>query len=195
MSVLSEVEIARLWTAYGELEAEATGIEATWWGLARTITIVALGTAMRSGELLGLRLSDVHLLDSRVVAREALVNGRGPPRPRAGHPGGQSNSGRGRSGCSHDMHPGRATSSRASRSDRISPGQIFTNLTLDRGPLGLKCAERLLVSVLVSGVDVELCPNLAGRTIAFPAEGGVVLGACPASTNGHPVGFGGTFED
>lgn len=80
MSVLSEVEIARLWTAYGELEArsalEGLGSETAWWRLARTITFVALGTAMRRGELLGLRWRDVHLLDSRVVVREALVNGR-----------------------------------------------------------------------------------------------------------------------
>ncbi len=80
MSVLSEVEIARLWTAYGELESQATlegsvG-DAQWWRLARAITFTALGTAMRRGELLGLRWRDVHLLDARVVVREALVNGR-----------------------------------------------------------------------------------------------------------------------
>jgi len=76
MSVLSEVEIARLWTAYGELEGEATGTEATWWALARTITFTALGTAMRRGELLGLRWRDVQLLEGRLHVREALVNGR-----------------------------------------------------------------------------------------------------------------------
>ena len=76
MSVLSEVEIARLWTAYRELEAEATGTDAYWWRLARTITFCALGTAMRRGELLGLRWRDVHQLDARVAVREALVNGR-----------------------------------------------------------------------------------------------------------------------
>jgi len=76
MSVLTEVEIARLWTAYGELEMEVAGTEAAWWRLARTVTFTALGTAMRRGELLGLRWRDVHLLDARVVVREALVNGK-----------------------------------------------------------------------------------------------------------------------
>lgn len=76
MSVLSEVEIARLWTAYGELEREATGTDAAWWALARTITFTALGTAMRRGELLGLRWRDVQLLEGRLYVREALVNGR-----------------------------------------------------------------------------------------------------------------------
>jgi len=82
MSVLSEVEIARLWTAYGELEAEAevdigaAGAQAAWWACARTITFTALGTAMRRGELLGLRWRDVELLEGRLHVREALVNGR-----------------------------------------------------------------------------------------------------------------------
>ena len=82
MSVLSEVEIARLWTAYGELEAEAEveapvgSADAAWWRLARTITFTALGTAMRRGELLGTRWRDVQLLEGRLHVREALVNGR-----------------------------------------------------------------------------------------------------------------------
>jgi len=74
MSVLSEVEIARLRTAYGELEADAeadveagaAGAQAAWWALARSITFTALGTAMRRGELLGLRWRDVQLLEGRL---------------------------------------------------------------------------------------------------------------------------------
>lgn len=76
MSVLTEGEIARLWTAYGELEQEATEGEGAWWPLARTITFVALGTAMRRGELLALRWRDVRLLDGRLQVREALVRGK-----------------------------------------------------------------------------------------------------------------------
>lgn len=77
MSVLSEVEIARLWSAYADLAAEATDDhERAWWQVARTITFVALGTAMRRGELLGLRWRDVALLDGRLQVREALVRGR-----------------------------------------------------------------------------------------------------------------------
>jgi integrase len=76
MNILSEVEIARLWTAYGELEAKCSPAEQAWWRLARTLTFVALGTAMRRGELLALRWQDVQLLDGRLSVREALVKGR-----------------------------------------------------------------------------------------------------------------------
>jgi integrase len=76
LNVLSEVEIARLWSAYGELESEAEPAEQTWWRLARALTFVALGTAMRRGELLALRWRDVELLEGRLTVREALVRGR-----------------------------------------------------------------------------------------------------------------------
>lgn len=75
LHVLSEVEIARLWTGYRELEAEADKESKEWWEIARTLTFVALGTAMRRGELLALRWRDVHLLEGRVQVREALVKG------------------------------------------------------------------------------------------------------------------------
>jgi integrase len=76
MNVLSEVEIARLWSAYGELEVDAEPEEQLWWGLARTLTFVALGTALRRGELLALRWRDVQLLEGLLTVREALVKGR-----------------------------------------------------------------------------------------------------------------------
>jgi integrase len=76
MNVLSEVEIARLWSAYGELEAERPPVDKVWWCLARTLTFVALGTAMRRGELLALRWRDVQLLEGHLSVREALVKGR-----------------------------------------------------------------------------------------------------------------------
>ena len=66
LNVLSEVEIARLWNAYGELEREATVEEQVWWRIARTITFFGLGTAMRRGELLALRWKDVRLLEGQV---------------------------------------------------------------------------------------------------------------------------------
>ena len=85
LNVLSEVEIARLWSAYGALEAEAKRDEELWWRLARTLTFLALGTAMRRGELLGLRWRDVQLLEGRLTVREALVRGRfTTPKSRAG---------------------------------------------------------------------------------------------------------------
>jgi len=76
LNVLSEAEIARLWSAYGELEAEAHERENVWWRLARTLTFVALGTALRRGELLALRWRDVQLLEGLLTVREALVKGR-----------------------------------------------------------------------------------------------------------------------
>jgi integrase len=76
MNVLTESEIARLWTAYEELECAAETSEQHWWQLARTLTFVALGTALRRGELLALRWRDVQLLEGRLQVREALVKGR-----------------------------------------------------------------------------------------------------------------------
>jgi integrase len=82
MNVLTETEIARLWTAYTHLEhaaAENTPIDTAnqaWWRLARTITFVALGTAMRRGELLALQWKDVQLLEGHLTVRQALVKGR-----------------------------------------------------------------------------------------------------------------------
>ena len=77
MNVLTETEIARLWTAYTQLEQDAPDAEQReWWRIARTLTYVALGTAMRRGELLALRWKDIHLLDGHLTVREALVKGR-----------------------------------------------------------------------------------------------------------------------
>ena len=76
MHILTAVEIARLWSAYQQLERQASDDESTWWRLARTLTFVALGTAMRRGELLALRWKDVRLLDGVIDVREALVKGR-----------------------------------------------------------------------------------------------------------------------
>jgi integrase len=85
LHVLSEVEIARLLTAYRELQAEAEDEKKVWWEIARTLTFVCLGTAMRRGELLALRWGDVHLLEGRVRVREALVNGKfTTPKSRSG---------------------------------------------------------------------------------------------------------------
>ncbi len=76
MQVLSEPEISRLLRAYRELHAEhLEATEAEWWPLARRLVEVALGTAMRRGELLALRWRDVELLDSRLHVREAYVRG------------------------------------------------------------------------------------------------------------------------
>jgi integrase len=76
LNVLTETEIARLWQAYNDLEHDSQPDEQAWWRLARTLTFVALGTALRRGELLALRWRDIQLLEGRLNVREALVKGR-----------------------------------------------------------------------------------------------------------------------
>jgi integrase len=71
--VLSEVEIARLLAAYRQLEADAEEEERPWWALARRVVVVAVGTGLRRGELLGLRWGDVSMLDRRLTVRQAWV--------------------------------------------------------------------------------------------------------------------------
>jgi integrase len=76
MQVLTEAEIAALGAAYKQLEREAPATNKAWWRLARTITFVGLGTALRRGELLALRWRDVRMLEGLLQVREALVAGR-----------------------------------------------------------------------------------------------------------------------
>jgi integrase len=72
--VLTEAEIGKLLAAYRELEKGAeTDEERTWWSLARRIVIVAVGTGLRRGEILGLRWGDVSMLDRRLHVRQAWV--------------------------------------------------------------------------------------------------------------------------
>ena len=75
MQVLSEAEIARLLVAYRELADTADEDEHEWWLLAARLVRVALGTALRRGELLALRWRDVALLDARLTVRESFVRG------------------------------------------------------------------------------------------------------------------------
>jgi integrase len=85
MNVLTEGEIAALTAAPDELCARA-GLERErqWWRLAKAIVIVALGTGMRRGELLGLRWGSVDLLESKITVRETLVRGQvSTPKSRA----------------------------------------------------------------------------------------------------------------
>lgn len=76
MSVLTEVEIARLTAAYDQLAAEASEEERPWWQLAKAIVLIALGTALRRGELVGLRWRAVNLLEAKIEIRETYVRGR-----------------------------------------------------------------------------------------------------------------------
>ena len=77
MNVLTEAEIARLITAYNELEAAGPDEdERKWWRVTRRVVTVALGTGLRRGELLALRWRDVEMLTGRLRVRESLVRGR-----------------------------------------------------------------------------------------------------------------------
>jgi integrase len=77
MHVLTEAEIARLLTAYQELQVQVSDAgDPEWWALTRRLVQVALGTALRRGELLALRWRDVELLEHRLTVREAYVRGR-----------------------------------------------------------------------------------------------------------------------
>jgi integrase len=84
MNILSEAEIARLIAAYDQLTRAADKDERQWWQLAKALVLVALGTGLRRGELLGLRWSAVDLLEGKLTVREALVRGRiSTPKSRA----------------------------------------------------------------------------------------------------------------
>ena len=76
MNILTNVESTRLTTAYDQLtEVADNNDDRSRWALAKTITLVALGTALRRGELLALRWRDIELLEKRLHVREALVRG------------------------------------------------------------------------------------------------------------------------
>jgi integrase len=84
MNVLNEGEISRLANAYDELSADAPSEDQQWWQLAKAVMLTALGTAMRRGELLGLRWHAVDLLEGRIEVREAIVRGKvSTPKSRA----------------------------------------------------------------------------------------------------------------
>ena len=76
MNVLTETEIARLANAYDELIAEDIRGRAPWWALGKAIVLTALGTALRRGELVGLRWGAVNLLEAKIEVRETYVRGR-----------------------------------------------------------------------------------------------------------------------
>ena len=86
LNILTQDEIGQLWHTYHHLIASAASeTDAEWWRLAHTLTFTALATAMRRGELLGLRWQDVHLLDNLLHVRQTIVAGRvTTPKSRAG---------------------------------------------------------------------------------------------------------------
>jgi RND superfamily putative drug exporter len=75
INVLNETEISRLLAAYDQLITQGAPDQRHWWHLANAIVVTALGTAMRRGELLGLRWRAVDLLEGKVHVREAHIRG------------------------------------------------------------------------------------------------------------------------
>ena len=78
--------IAHLIGAYRELEAgPPENTEAEWFAAARRMTVVALSTGLRRGELLGLAWRDVDFLERRLSVRQQYVrNEITTPKSRAG---------------------------------------------------------------------------------------------------------------
>jgi integrase len=72
MVILTEDEVARLLAAFNEL-ATRNPDEAAWWTMTRRMVLVVLGTAIRRGELLGLRWDAIDLLGRRLEVRQAWV--------------------------------------------------------------------------------------------------------------------------
>jgi integrase len=71
--VLDEAEIARYLTAYRELEEDAP--DDVWVPVVRRMVVVGLGTALRRGELQGLRWGDVELLEGLLRVRQQFTRG------------------------------------------------------------------------------------------------------------------------
>jgi integrase len=82
---LTAVEVKRLLAAYKQLAGQCEPEEAYWYDAARRLTVLALSTGLRRGELLGLRWQDVELLDKLLHVRQAFVRGEmTSPKSRAG---------------------------------------------------------------------------------------------------------------
>lgn len=86
METIDASVIADLIGAYRELEQDPPDeTEAAWFAAARRMTVVALSTGLRRGELLGLRWMDVDLLERRLNVRQQYVrNEITTPKSRAG---------------------------------------------------------------------------------------------------------------
>lgn len=82
---LTAAEVAALLKAYRTLAADADEADRPWLDAARRMTVVALSTGLRRGELLGLRWTDIELLERRLHVRQAFVRGEiTTPKSRAG---------------------------------------------------------------------------------------------------------------
>jgi integrase len=82
---LTTAEIAGLLNAYRVKADTADQDGRWWWDVARRMTVLALSTGLRRGELLGLRWADIDLLEKQLHVRQAFVLGEmTTPKSRAG---------------------------------------------------------------------------------------------------------------
>ena len=82
---LTPAQVASVLKALRTLADAADKGERYWYEAARRMTVLALSTGLRRGELLGLRWADVELLDRRLHVRQSFVLGEmTTPKSRAG---------------------------------------------------------------------------------------------------------------
>jgi integrase len=82
---LAPDEVTALLAAWQRLERAAEKPERHWYATGRRMTVLALSTGLRRGELLGLRWMDVELLERHLSVRQAFVLGEmSTPKSRAG---------------------------------------------------------------------------------------------------------------
>jgi integrase len=82
---LAAADVAAVLKAYRLMADTAEKDERFWWDTARRMTVVALSTGLRRGELLGLTWEAVELLERRLHVRQAFVLGEmTTPKSRAG---------------------------------------------------------------------------------------------------------------
>lgn len=73
--ILHEAEVAALLKAFKQLAFSAKPAEGVWFDVVGRMTAVALTTALRRGELIGLRWEDVELLNRRLHVRHSVWRG------------------------------------------------------------------------------------------------------------------------
>jgi integrase len=74
-TILTEAEIAALFKAFRQLAFDAAPQEGVRFDVVRRMVVVALGTAVRRGELLALKWQDVEMVQRRLHVRRSLWRG------------------------------------------------------------------------------------------------------------------------
>jgi integrase len=74
--ILTEDEVRALLAAFKQLAFDATPAESVWFDVVGRMTVVALTTALRRGELIGLKWADLELLERRLHVRHSVWRGK-----------------------------------------------------------------------------------------------------------------------